>query len=223
TKDVHAPPRRGEMVALGGLAALTLLLGVLWLPGGDAILERAADGEILSPTRAETIASFALVALGLVVVAVAWQRKRLVTLGIPAGVRSFIAGWWGIPTAARVLIVDPVSRLGQWLFIADRNVLARIADSVAAFAEYTSRILKRLVERGIDGVVWGIGGGTIQSAEMSRLVDDRGVDGTVEGVASGIGEAGKQSRKTQTGMSYHYYTAMMIGLVVAIAVATLWR
>ncbi len=221
--EIHAPPRRGEMVALGALAALTLLLGVLWLPGGDAILERATDGDILSPSRAETILSLALVVVGLTVVAIAWRRGRLVTFGMPARARAFIAGWWGIPTAARVLIVDPVSRLGQWLFIADRNVLARIADSVAAFAEYTSRILKQLVERGIDGVVWGIGGGTIQGAEMSRLVDDRGVDGTVEGVASGIGEAGKQSRRTQTGMSYHYYTAMMIGIVVAIAVATLWR
>jgi len=223
TKEVHAPPRRGEIVALGGLAALTLLLGVLWLPGGDAILERAADGEILSPTRTETIVSFALVALGLAVVAVAWRRDKLVTLGMPSRVREFIAGWWGIPTAARVLIVDPVSRLGQWLFFADRNVVARIADSVAAFTDATSRFLKRLVERGIDGVVWGIGGGTIQGAEMSRLVDDRGVDETVEGIATGIGEAGKQSRKTQTGMSYDYYTAMMIGLVVAIAVAALWR
>jgi NADH:ubiquinone oxidoreductase subunit 5 (subunit L)/multisubunit Na+/H+ antiporter MnhA subunit len=223
TGEIHEPPRRGEMVSLGALAGLTLILGVLWLPGGDAILERAADGAILSPTLAETILSFTLVALGLVVVAGAWRRKRLVTMGMPSRMRSFIAGWWGIPTAARVLVVDPVSRLGGWLFFADRNIVARLADSVAAFAEFTARILKRMVEQAIDATVWGIGGGTIQGAEMSRLVDDRGVDGTVEGVATGIGEAGKQSRKTQTGMSYHYYTAMMIGLVVAIAVATLWR
>jgi len=221
--DIHSPPRRGEMITLAVLAGLTVLLGVLWLPGGDATLEGWANGAILSPTLAETVLSLTLVALGIGVVAVAWRRGRLVTFGMPPRMRTFIAGWWGIPTAARVIIVDPVSRLAKWLFDTDRNVVARIADSVAASAVFMSRILKQAVEQAIDAVVWGIGTGTIQGAEMSRLVDDQGVDGTVERMASGIGEAGRQSRRTQSGMSYHYYTMMMIGLVVTIAVAALWR
>ncbi|GMQ93395.1 MAG: NADH-quinone oxidoreductase subunit L [Acidimicrobiia bacterium] len=221
--EIHGSPRRGEVTALGILAALSLALGILWLPGGDAILEWAADGAILATTRAEIVLSWALVALGIAVVAVAWRRGRLVTLGLPSRTREFIAGWWGLPSAARVLIVDPVSRLGQGLFVADRKVVARLADAVAGFGELMSRILKRVVDRSIDAIVWGIGAGTIQGAEISRLADDRGVDGAVEGLASGIGVAGTQSRRTQTGMSYHYYTMMMIGLVVAIAVAAFWR
>jgi len=222
-RDVHERPRRGEIIALGALAVLTLALGVLWLPGGDAMLERVSGGAILPSTTAETVLSLSLIVVGLVVVAVAWRRGRLETLWIAPRVRTFIAGWWGIPTAARVLIVDPVTHLAGWLFDTDRNVVARIADSVAASTVFLSRILKRAVERAIDAVVWGIGKGTIQGAEMSRIFDDQGVDGTVERMASGIGEAGTQSRRTQSGMSYHYYTMMMIGLVVAIAIAAVWR
>ncbi len=223
TGELHAAPRRGEVAALGVLATLTLLLGILWLPGGDSILERATDGAILAPTGTETVLSWALVALGLGVVAVGWRRRRLVTLGLPSRLRSFIAGWWGLPTAARVLIVDPVSRLGQSLFVADRKLVARLADAVAGFGELMSRFLKRIVDRSIDAVVWGIGAGTIWGAEVSRVADDRGIDGSVEHLASGIGEAGRQSRRTQSGMSYHYYTMMMIGLVAVIAIAALWR
>jgi NADH-quinone oxidoreductase subunit L len=221
--DVHSPPKRGELVALGLLGAMTVLLGLLWLPGGDALIERTAGGEILAPTAVETALSWALVGLGIAVVAIAWRRRRLVSMGVPPRLRTFIAGWWGIPTAARVLVVDPVSRLGKWLFAADRTILARFADSVAGFGELVSRLLRRWVDRLIDAVVWGIGRGTIRGAEISRLADDRGVDASVEGVATGIGVAGTRSRRTQSGMSYHYYTVMMIGVVVAIAVAAIWR
>lgn len=223
TGEIHVPPRRGEMAALGLLAGLTLILGILWLPGGDALLEKMSGGAIVSPTTAETALSWGLVALGLIVVAVAWRRGKLVTLGLPPGMRTFIAGWWGLPTAARVLVVDPVSSMGRWLFDTDRNVIARMAGGVAASAEFMSGVLKQAVERAIDAFVWGIGRGTIAGAAMSRMVDDRGVDGTVERMASGIGEAGTQSRRTQSGMSYHYYTMMMIGLMVLIAVAAFWR
>ncbi|VAW09257.1 NADH-ubiquinone oxidoreductase chain L, partial [hydrothermal vent metagenome] len=139
--EVHGSPKRGEVLALAVLAGLTVVLGVLWLPGGDGFLERAAEGLILAPTLAETVLSWGLVAVGITVAFFAWRRGRLVAFGIPSRTRAFIAGWWGIPTATRVLIVDPVSRLGQWLFVADRRVLARIADSVAGFGELMSRVL----------------------------------------------------------------------------------
>ncbi len=223
TGELHASPRRGEVAALGVLATLTILLGVLWLPGGDSILERAADGAILAPTSSETILSWALVALGIAVVAVGWRKRRLVTLGLPPRLRAFIAGWWGLPSAARVLIVEPVSRLGQTLFVADRKVVARLADAVAGFGELMSRFLKQVIDRAVDAVVWGIGAGTLWGAGISRVADDRGIDGSVEYLASGIGEAGRQSRRTQSGMSYHYYTMMMIGLVAVIAIAAFWR
>ncbi len=222
--DIHGPPRRGEVAALAVLAALSLALGALWLPGGDAILESVSGGgAVLAPTRGETVLSLVLVGLGIAAVAIAWRRGRLVSFGLPPRMREFIAGWWGIPTAARVMIVDPTSRLARWLFAADRNVIARLADAVAGFGDFVSRALKQVVDRSIDAIVWGIGTGTIRGAEISRLADDRGVDGAVEGLASGIGIAGTQSRRTQSGMSYHYYTMMMVGLVVAIAVAAFWR
>ncbi|MFV1970935.1 MAG: NADH-quinone oxidoreductase subunit L, partial [Acidimicrobiia bacterium] len=195
--DIHGPPRRGEVAALAVLAALSLALGALWLPGGDAILESVSGGgAVLAPTRGETVLSLVLVGLGIAAVAIAWRRGRLVSFGLPPRMREFIAGWWGIPTAARVMIVDPTSRLARWLFAADRNVIARLADAVAGFGDFVSRALKQVVDRSIDAIVWGIGTGTIRGAEISRLADDRGVDGAVEGLASGIGIAGTQSRRT---------------------------
>jgi len=222
-REIHAGPRRGELAALGALMALTLLLGLLWLPGGDGFLERTTGGSVLAPTLAETSLSWGLVALGIAVVAIAWRRGRLLTLSLPPKLREFIAGWWGLPTAARVLIVEPVSKLGERLFRADRTMVAGLADTVAGFGQLMSRVSKRVFDRAIDAVVWGIGAGTIRGAEISRMADDKGVDASVEGVASGIGLAGRQSQRTQSGMSYHYYTTMMIGVVVAIAIAALWR
>jgi len=223
TVEVHSRPRRGEILPLGVLAALTLLLGLVWLPGGDGLLERLSEGLILAPTRAETILSWALVAVGIAAVALAWRRSRLVTLGVPPRVREFIAGWWGLPTLARVVVVEPVSKLGRYLFDADRTLVAGIADSVAGFGQFVSRFLRQVVDRSIDAVVWAAGSGTIRGAEASRFVDDKGVDASAEMLASSVGEAGRQSRRTQTGMSYHYYTTMMIGIVVAVAIAAIWR
>ncbi|MFV1961857.1 MAG: NADH-quinone oxidoreductase subunit L [Acidimicrobiia bacterium] len=223
TDNIHAAPRRGEVISLAILAALTVALGALWLPGGDELLEQATGGAILAPDVAETVLSWTLVVVGIGFVFVAWRRGRLVTLRMPARMQDFVAEWWGLPTAARVLIVDPVSRLAQLLFVADRSVVARVADSVAGFGLLMARLLRQVVDRSIDAVVWGVGTGTIRGAEISRLADDLGVDASVEGLAAGIGSAGEQSRRTQTGMSYHYYTMMMIGLAVAIAIAAFWR
>lgn len=39
-------PGRGEVAGLGALAAMSVLLGLLWLPGGEGVVEVLAEGEL---------------------------------------------------------------------------------------------------------------------------------------------------------------------------------
>ncbi len=217
------PPRRAEMGAMAFLAALSLGLGLLWLPGGDRIIERVADGLLAEGARWELVLSLGMLVVALGLLAVWWRRGTLVSLGLPDRLRGFVAGWWGLPTAARAVVVEPVVGTSRGLSWFDWRAVDRVVRAVAAFARALSGALRRAVEPVVDGFVRLVAGGTLASAEVSRTIDDEGVDGAVEGVAEGIGVAGARSRRLQTGMSHHYYTMLVIGTVVAMIVAALWR
>ncbi len=217
------PPRRAEMGAMAFLAALSLGLGLLWLPGGDRIIERVADGLLAEGARWELVLSLGMLVVAFGLLAVWWRRGTLVSLGLPDRLRGFVAGWWGLPTAARAVVVEPVVGTSRGLSWFDWRAVDRVVRAVAAFARALSGALQRAVEPAVDGFVRLVAGGTLASAEVSRTIDDEGVDGAVEGVAEGIGVAGARSRRLQTGMSHHYYTMLVIGTVVAMIVAALWR
>ncbi|GBD85918.1 NADH-quinone oxidoreductase subunit L [bacterium BMS3Abin02] len=223
TRTKGERPGAGELLALGTLATITLLLGALWLPGGESLLETVTSGRLAGGKPWELWASLGSIALGLATVAVLWKYRRLVDLGIPDRLRARVADWWGLPTAGRVVIVDPVLRLSKGLGFTDRSVVDALVLGTARTVGAVSAALRRRAERVIDGVVHVTAGGVLRTADTSRLVDDDAVDGTVEGIALGIGIAGEKSRKLQTGMSYHYYTILVIGAALIVFVTVLWR
>ena len=216
-------PHRIEVTVLGLLAGLSLLLGALWLPGGARILEDATGGSLAEGEAWELLVSIGGIALAALVLFVLWRRDHLETFALPERVRAWLAGWWGLPTAARVLVVDPVLRLAKVLRRGDLEVIDAAVRTVAWTASAASAVLRRGVEQMVDAIVNGVGGGTLRSAEVSRLADEAGVDGAVEGLARGFGVAGTSSRRLQTGMSHHYYIVLAAGAVVVVAVAAIWR
>ncbi len=205
------------------LAILSVGLGLLWLPGGDRMIERVSGGLVAEGSAWELVLSLGLLVVAFGLLGVWWRRGSLVSAGLADGLRRFVAEWWGLPTVARAAVVEPVVGTSRGLAWFDRRTLDRLVQALAGFFRRLSSGLRRVVEPVVDGFVRMVAGGTVASAEVSRRVDDDGVDAAVEGVAEGVGVAGARSRRLQSGMSHHYYTMLVIGTVVAIVVAALWR
>lgn len=105
---------------------------------------------------------------------------------------AWAAGWLGLETAARAVILVPTMR---------------VAHALAAFDR-----------RAVDGSVDAVAEGTAQVARRAQRFDDREVDGAVNGVAAAARALGRLARKPQTGQLHDYYfqaTAMLaIGVVL---------
>lgn len=216
------PLGRWEAAPMVALALLTLALSVLWLPGGAEWLAEVTDGGIAEGEPWEFGLSVATIVVGFGFVWMLWQRGRLVSGGMPERLRAFIAGWWGIPIATQRLIVDPIIDLSHRLARGDDSVTDAGVRGVARAVTGTSQALRKTVERAVDRVVETVGAGTLGAAALSQQADDSGVDAAVEGIAVGVGLSGEQARRSQTGMSHHYYTLLVIGFVLVVAVA-MWR
>lgn len=242
-------PDTAELLSLGVLAAAAVLLGLLWLPGGSALVEEIAGGGLARGEPWELAASIATVAGALGLAWALWRRGALQALGVPERARAVAADWLGLPAATRPLVARPVIALAAALARLDE----RVVDAGVRLAGRAGRALSRLLswrgELGIDGLVKAVTGGTraaaagshatdervvdpsvegvaratSATAAGSRLVDDHAVDRAVEGVAHGIGFGGNQSRRLQTGLAHQYYVIVAVGAVVAILIAALWR
>ena len=216
-------PRAGEAAGLAWLAALTVLLSLLWLPAAAAWVERATAGPL--PDAAPWGLSAALLALTAAFVAawLLWRGGRLLTLGLPMTVRVSAADWLGLPAAARAGIVRPTVAISVALARFDDRVVDAGVRGAAWVGRQVSRLLDAWGERGIAGVVWGVADATLATADASRAADDQGVDAAVEGVARGVGVGGSWSRRLQTGMAHHYYVIAAVGAVAAVALTLFWR
>ena len=216
-------PHPGEFVGLAWLAALSVLLSLLWLPAAEVWVERATGGPL--PEAAPWGLPAALLALTAAFVAVwlLWSRGRLLTLGLPMVVQAAAADWLGLPTAARRGIVRPTVTLARALAGFDDRVVDAGVRGAAWFGRHVSRLLNAWGERGIEGAVWGVADATLASADLSRTADDQGVDAAVEGVARGVGIGGSWSRRLQTGMAHHYYVVVAVGIAAAVALTVFWR
>ncbi|CAN5249963.1 hypothetical protein BH24ACT1_BH24ACT1_03230 [soil metagenome] len=210
-----------ERLALGALAVATVALGALWLPGAGEMVEAATGGLLQAGAAWELPASLAAVAAGTGVVVVADRRRRLVGLGLPGRVRTGVANWFGLPTVARVGIVDPVLRASQVLAAFDDRVVDAGVRAAARVPVVVSRAFSWWGERSFDGLVHAVAGATLGAGNVSRRTDERLVDRAVEDLARGTSVAGRQSRRLQSGLAHHYYVIAAVGLVALVAVAAL--
>nr|MBA2529685.1 NADH-quinone oxidoreductase subunit L [Euzebyales bacterium] len=211
-----------EIAAVSVLAVASLLLGALWFPRARGWIEAVSDGGLFAGAVWETVVSVGLVAAGL-----AWARwgTREGCDGalMPAAVGRSAPGWFGITTASRRGLVDPLLVVAATLGRFDDAVVDGAVRAVMRAGRQASRVLAWWVERGADGVVVGLATATTWVAAASRIGDDRGVDGAAEGVAGAVGVAGRRSRALQSGLAHHYYVIAVVGLLVLLAVAASWR
>ena len=216
-------PGATEMSSLGVLAAASVVLGLLWLPGASRTVEDATGGGLVGSQVWEFGLAIGLVALAAAAVAALHRARRLPTLGLPRSLLAFTANWWGLPVAAKAVVVDPVLALSRALARFDDLVIDAGVQAAAAAAALASRLLAWRGEITIDGLVRAVAASTLLAASGSRSADERGVDGAVEGLAGGIGTTGRKSRLLQTGLSHHYYVVVAAGLVVLVGVLALVR
>ena len=231
---VYGPARTGprtpahlpgsvEMASLAFLAAGSVALGLLWVPGARRTVESAVGGTLARSEIWEFGVALLLVVIAAGTVGVLHRSGRLNTAGLPATLAGFAASWFGLAAAARVLVVDPVLALSRALARGDDLVIDAGVRAAAAAAALASRLLAWRGEFTIDGAVRAIAAGTFLAAHGSRSTDERGIDGAVEGLAAGIGLAGTKSRWLQTGLSHHYYVAVAVGLAVLAGVLAFVR
>lgn len=245
---VHQPTRL-ERWSLTFLAGVSVLLGLLWLPGAARWFEQVTDQTL--PTEAAR-----LVLLSLITTTAAggtcwllWRRGILLDLGLPDGLRNFAAGWFGLPTLAKRLVVTPALRLSIALAIFDERVVdagirtatrtaalisrlaawrgelmfERIGSTVADVTSVMAGTSRTADDRVIDSAVEWLARAFSRVADASSSADDERIDTVVEGLAGEVGRAGRHSRRLQTGLAHDYYLILTVGSLGLIGVAAFWR
>lgn len=190
-------PSRAELAGPAALALLSLLAGLLWLPGVARLATRVMGGPLPRGAPWVLAASLATIALA---AAACWGLRRrgaLFAVGLPEPVRERAAAWLGLPSAARRLVVTPVLILAR--------SLARVDD--------------RVVDAGVRGAA-RVG---VFVARVFAWWAERGIDRAPEGLARAVGTAGRAVRRLQTGLVQQYYVLLAIGTLVAIAAAAVGR
>lgn len=214
-------PGRVEIGSLTVLAAITLALSGLWLPGAGRLVEAATGGVLVEGGPWELGAGLATIAAAFGLTGWLWRRGRLVTLGLPPRLQAAAGDWLGLPAATRLVVIDHVLALSQSLARFDDRVVDAGVRGAARVAAVVSRLASRRAEWTIDGAVHAVAAATVRLAVGSRVTDEAAIDGAVEGGARGVGLAGHASRHLQTGLAHHYYVILAAGVAVTAAILAL--
>ena len=209
-----------ELAPLIGLAVASVALGLLWLPGAGDVVERLTGGGLAEAAAWELPVSLAALALAGGAAATLAHRQELAPER-PGAVAGWAAGWFGLPSVARVVVVDPVLGLTRVMAAFDDRVVDAGVRTAVAVAAGTSRLLAGVAELNVDRIVRGVAGGWLAAARASRHVDDSGVDAAVEGIAGAIVTASARGRRLQGGLSHQYYLLVAVGALFVLAVAVL--
>lgn len=207
-------PTSTELGALAVLAAATIGLAILWLPGTSDVVVGLTGGELVVGSAWEFVTSIGLLLGAGLVVILMDRRGRLLDLGLRPSTQAAVGDWLLLPRATSVLIVAPTLRLSAALGRADDRVIDTGVRAAARLAGIFSSLVARRVEFSVDGVVRATAAATMLTAAASRRADDSGVDGAVEATGRGVGLAGHQSRRLQTGQTHHYFVIVAVGLVL---------
>ena len=211
-------PTSTELAALAVLAAATIALAILWLPGTSDVVASLAGGELTTGSAWEFVASVGLLLGAGLLVILLDRRGRLLDLGVRPSIQAAVGDWLLLPRATSALVVAPTLRLSAALGRADDRVIDAGVRAAARIARFVSSLVARRVEFSIDGVVGATAAATMLTAAASRRADDTGVDGAVEATGRGVGLAGHHSRRLQTGQSHHYFVIVAVGLVLIAAI-----
>ena len=247
SRAVHAPTavERSSITLLG---ALSLGLGVLWIPWGHSWVEEIAgalppEGPLLFAVSLASVAAAGGLCWFL------WVRGRLLDLSLPVASRAWAAGWFGLPTLGRRAVVSPALQFSRALAVVDDRVVdrgirlavrvprtlsalacrwveagfERIVTGTADLTRSLAAAASRWGEQGMDSIVTLVADLTTWSAAGSRTADDDAIDAVVEGVAHDVGTAGVRVRGWHTGLAHHYYAMLAAGALGVFAIAAFWR
>ncbi|MEW5424880.1 NADH-quinone oxidoreductase subunit L [Amorphus sp. 3PC139-8] len=208
-------PGRLEYCGVGLLAGFSLLLSALWYPAIHDAVATAFGAEIPSSTLAELIASLALVALGLL--AGASLARTAPALG-KVGTGAALSDWLGLPSAIRLGITRPFSRLATSAAWFDDAVFDAVPRLVAAtgkgIASHASLSDTFVVDRGVRlAAAFGV-----WLARLGDTVGEFVTDGLPRGTAGIVGFGGAEARQLQTGLTHQYYALLGGGAALLVVV-----
>lgn len=206
-----APARRpavAEYAAMGALAAFSLLLSVLWLPGVHEAAGKLLAAAIPRSTTAELVASLLLLGLGLLFGLYLARRYPATGAGGPS---QAAAGWLGLPPLISAGLVHPFERAAGAAAWMDDHILAAGPRGVAGLARTGSRSIARydryVVDRGVELIAafgeW--------LAAIGQGIGERLADGLPQGAAGIVATSARDARRLQTGMAHHYYVLLAVG------------
>ncbi len=207
-------PGTVERAAHGFLAALTLLLGLLWLPFVSASFADMADMELPPVHTGEALLSLATT---LVVLGAAWtaHSRGLLAHQLRSGsLQATGADWLGLPRLLTAAFVLPTVTLARGCARFDAKVVDAGIGAAAAAGQALSRLSSRVVEVRLDQLVHGIALGSSWTARASRRTDEGGIDRAVRVLGTGVGAAGRWGRSLQTGALPVYYSLATGGLLL---------
>ncbi|WP_404383163.1 NADH-quinone oxidoreductase subunit L [Caenispirillum salinarum] len=210
----EAPPKPlAERAAAGVLAALTLALSVLWLPGAARDAGRLMGMDIPHAPLWEVIVSVLLIGLGLLVGTVLARRySEAGTTGAPARA----AAWLGLPALLREGVARPFERLAAFAGTVDDRVIDALPRLVARLGRWLASVIGRGDRRVVDAGVRATARFGEWLAGMSDRIGEAVTDGLPEGTARLVSFSGTDARRLQTGMSHHYYALLAGGAVLVI-------
>ncbi|MHB8959904.1 MAG: NADH-quinone oxidoreductase subunit 5 family protein [Candidatus Limnocylindrales bacterium] len=216
-------PGAVEMAALAVLAAATVVVSGLWLPGSRRLVEDLTGGVLAAGASWEIVAAVGALLAGGLIVAVLNQRGRLADVLPAGGTRDVVGDWLGLPSLQHRLVVQPTLALAASLARADDRVIDAGVRATGRIAILVAGPASRRLDVSIDRVVVGIASSSVAVAGASRRTDDLVVDGAVEATGRAVGRAGHESRRLQTGLTHHYFVIGAVGLVAIAAILAAGR
>ena len=207
--------------SLFSLAGLSVLLGVLWIPGMGRSAAGFMGGKLAPGQGWAGAASLAAVAAAAVVCWSLWSRGELLGLGLSAAARDPASEWLGIPVAAERMVRRPGLALARALAAIDDRIIDGGTRGAARLAGHVSDLFGHRLDLLVDASVNTLAAATRFVAQASRIADDRGVDAGIESAARGVGAVGARSRRLQSGLAHQYYLMIACGTLLLIAVAAL--
>ena len=216
-------PARVEYASITVLALISVALGLFWIPGVDRAFEQFAGNALAVGNTRLLLASLATIALAAFVDWRLWSTDKLFSVGVSNMLCNRTENWFGLPTLANIAIVQPVYLLSAALAQFDQLWIDAGLRTVVSFTNRLSRSFAWWGENGMNGIVSATAAITGQLGTASHKFDDSAIDRSVEALAKATGVVGEKIRRLQTGLAHDYYTILVLGAALIIAVAGIAR